>query len=302
MTDHTIRPDWNAATADSSAAGSSYLRMSENDPVVSLSSGGTSNDYDSASYGHLHFSVASSGTHTITGFSGGVSGRVLVVTCEGGTVNLAHANGGSVAANRLSNLTGATVALTPYQRAMYIYSGTVNVWYELPLLTRSPTLTGLTLSGVMTLTSTTTPQAYVRYDASNHLGISVSDAGAITFTATGSGGAFALNKTLTINSKTSISSTTGFITFPESTSANPQVADADGNGIYTITTDVDEVGLALAGYGVVYGRNDGAVKLGFFQGGPGTQATVSGSTGGNAALQSLLNALASYGLIVDSTT
>jgi hypothetical protein len=42
--------------------------------------------------------------------------------------------------------------------------------------------------------------------------------------------------------------------------------------------------------------------LGFFGGGPDVQQTVTGSRGGNAALASLLTALASYGLIIDSST
>jgi hypothetical protein len=42
--------------------------------------------------------------------------------------------------------------------------------------------------------------------------------------------------------------------------------------------------------------------LGFFTAGLQTQQTVTGSRGGNAALASLLTALATYGLITDSTT
>lgn len=44
------------------------------------------------------------------------------------------------------------------------------------------------------------------------------------------------------------------------------------------------------------------MRLGFFAGGPATQQTPTGSRGGNAALASLLTALAAYGLIVDGTS
>jgi hypothetical protein len=43
-------------------------------------------------------------------------------------------------------------------------------------------------------------------------------------------------------------------------------------------------------------------SLGFYGTTPQTQATITGSRGGNAALANLLTALAAYGLIVDSTT
>lgn len=43
-------------------------------------------------------------------------------------------------------------------------------------------------------------------------------------------------------------------------------------------------------------------KVGFFDGTPATRQTVSGAAGGNAALESLLAALALYGLIEDNTT
>lgn len=46
----------------------------------------------------------------------------------------------------------------------------------------------------------------------------------------------------------------------------------------------------------------GRPKCGFFEQAPQAKATVTGSRGGNAALQSLLNALNSYGLVTDSST
>jgi len=52
--------------------------------------------------------------------------------------------------------------------------------------------------------------------------------------------------------------------------------------------------------GIVVGKSSGEVA--FLGGTPTTKQTVTGSTGGNAALQNLLTALAAYGLITDSTT
>ncbi|XXX75838.1 hypothetical protein WMF30_50130 [Sorangium sp. So ce134] len=46
----------------------------------------------------------------------------------------------------------------------------------------------------------------------------------------------------------------------------------------------------------------GNAKLGFFGAAPASKPTVTGSRGGNAALQSLLTALAGVGLVVDSST
>jgi hypothetical protein len=46
----------------------------------------------------------------------------------------------------------------------------------------------------------------------------------------------------------------------------------------------------------------GPAAIGFYGTSPQTKQTITGSRGGNAALASLLTALASTGLITDSTT
>jgi hypothetical protein len=46
----------------------------------------------------------------------------------------------------------------------------------------------------------------------------------------------------------------------------------------------------------------GAPGLGFYGHAPGAQPTVAGSKGGNAALTSLMTALAGLGLVVDGTS
>lgn len=69
-----------------------------------------------------------------------------------------------------------------------------------------------------------------------------------------------------------------------------------------ITVDISGVLLLGTGDMSVQIANAGGSSLGFFATAPTTLQTVTGSRGGNAALQSLLSALAAYGLIVDSTS
>jgi hypothetical protein len=59
-------------------------------------------------------------------------------------------------------------------------------------------------------------------------------------------------------------------------------------------------GSGVDGSIVIGGSTDG--KLAFFNGTPASKQTITGSRGGNAALADLLTKLASYGLIVDSTS
>lgn len=69
------------------------------------------------------------------------------------------------------------------------------------------------------------------------------------------------------------------------------IADSDtaivGNGVTTATGDIT--------------ISSATGKIGF-NGAPISKPTVTGSRGGNAALASLLTALASYGLIIDGTS
>lgn len=64
-----------------------------------------------------------------------------------------------------------------------------------------------------------------------------------------------------------------------------------------------KVEFADALYGNVKHTLDGtANKIGFFGATPAVKATVSGAKGSNAALGSLLTALAAYGIVTDSST
>ena len=106
-----------------------YLRMLERKDYPTAA--GTTHNYVIGDVGHLHFSVVGGGTHTITGFAGGVGGRMLVLTCEGGQVDLSHASSGSTTGNKLSNKSSTTVSLTPLVRAVYLWDATIRTWYQI---------------------------------------------------------------------------------------------------------------------------------------------------------------------------
>ena len=70
---------------------------------------------------------------------------------------------------------------------------------------------------------------------------------------------------------------------------------------------LNEYGRILWNGSSIYEVNSGeleieATKLGFYGAAPVVKPTVTGSKGGNAALASLITALANLGLIVDSTS
>lgn len=92
------------------------------------------------------------------------------------------------------------------------------------------------------------------------------------------------------------------------------VAVASNVRLYAKGTDTTSSNYALlaadsAGTSLLWARNDGYVMLaksggsiGFFAAAAATKQTVTGSRGGNAALASLLSALATYGLVTDSSS
>lgn len=57
---------------------------------------------------------------------------------------------------------------------------------------------GAISTGVATFTSTTTPQLNLRYDVSNHLGVSISSTGGVTFNATGAGAGFSFEDAIAV--------------------------------------------------------------------------------------------------------
>jgi hypothetical protein len=82
-------------------------------------------------------------------------------------------------------------------------------------------------------------------------------------------------------------------------SADMMTLNTNGNLLIGTTTDGLTSGGSLA---VAQDFGHRGTKVGFYNTTPVTKPTVTGSRGGNAALASLLTALASEGLITDSTT
>jgi hypothetical protein len=60
--------------------------------------------------------------------------------------------------------------------------------------------------------------------------------------------------------------------------------------------------LRLGNSGFIHIRLGASNQIGFFEANGTTKQTITGSRGGNAALASLLTALANHGLITDSST
>jgi len=59
---------------------------------------------------------------TITGFAGGVDGRVLYIIVGGGnTISIEHDSVSSVAGNRIITMTGATVDIPDLSSAQFVY-------------------------------------------------------------------------------------------------------------------------------------------------------------------------------------
>lgn len=110
------------------------------------------------------------------------------------------------------------------------------------------------------------------FDSSNTLKFQVSNAGGITATTLASTGAVTLSSTLAVSGDTTLSGALGV-------SGYTTLAGGQANGDW-----------------VVFGN------LGFYGTTATAKQTVSGSRGGNAALASLLTALAAYGLITDSSS
>lgn len=82
------------------------------------------NNYDPGNYDLLF--MFSNASRTITGFSGGVAGRMLWINTYGSqNIVLAHNSASSLAANRISTHTAANITLTPRQAAVLVYTGSI---------------------------------------------------------------------------------------------------------------------------------------------------------------------------------
>lgn len=92
---------------------------------------------------------------------------------------------------------------------------------------------------------------------------------------------------------TTVSNPVNFAYFAAGSTSGPAILGAAGEATATLA-------IMGGGGGVQLGATSG--KIGFFESTPVVKPTVTGSKGANAALTSLLSALSSMGLIVDSTT
>lgn len=156
-------------------------------------------------------------------------------------------------------------------------------------LSNAVTGTGnMVLSASPTLTGTVTTQSVNVTNGA--ITITVSDAAAFAVGRQG-----ATNPALAVDTVTNASSVTGV----------KIVAGASGGGVTMQVTSSglnESVSIKALGTGSVILGAATNNKVGFFGGNGTTQPTISGSRGANAALADLLTALASMGLLVDSTS
>lgn len=161
----------------------------------------------------------------------------------------------------------------------------------------------LTVSGTATITGATITGATFQTAASGRRIVinSTSDLGTIQFF-TGIVGETAPGSL--VSSSSSIPRLT--MTGPDAGSGHSSISLGAGALVYSVDiTSLNSARVTTSGTFDVTSPfvHLNATNLGFFAlGTAATQQTVTGSRGGNAALASLLNALASYNLIVDGTT
>lgn len=130
---------------------------------------------------------------TLLGWAGWISAQVTVPnTFTSGTTASAsqvNANFSALSAGAL-NRTGGTITGN-----IAVDSGFTIDGVDISAVLGGGAIT----TGVATFTSTTAPQLNVRYDGSNHLGVSISSTGGVTFNATGSGAAFTFSDGVTVS-------------------------------------------------------------------------------------------------------
>ena len=124
-------------------------------------------------------------------------------------------------------------------------------------------------------------------------------------------GPFTVNGTATAGVTMTVPQTTGYgFTVNATGTAGILLEQQVGGSGCEIRMQPGGAGLDIVCPGTIsltaWGTNEPIIltsaKLGFFGGPTSTQQTVTGSRGGNAALASLLTALAGMGLIIDGTT
>lgn len=174
-------------------------------------------------------------------------------------------------------------------------------------------LTGTTgtFTDLVTITKTT-EQLRVRYDATHYVATTVDATGTVTFATNPGGSGFLVSCNGTTKFQVYDNATSGILNLGSTRFWVAKVAG--GAEIFEFAFD------ALAGAAparaTIYATNAGAYPLElnassllvnstnikfFSNQSPAAKQTVAGSRGGNAALQSLLGALATYGLITDNS-
>jgi len=96
--------------------------------------GGTFNDYAVGAGTYFRIHNTAGGSTVFTGFTGGVDGKILIVSNVDATADsivFNHESASSTAANRFSNLAGANYTLAAGKSCMYIYDATSQRWRQL---------------------------------------------------------------------------------------------------------------------------------------------------------------------------
>jgi len=98
--------------------------------AATLSSGDT-NDYGPSTFSSIWFLAGdAAGTSAITGIAGGIRGReITIVNVSAYTITIKYANTGSVAANRILDVSLADIAIPQYGSVKLEYDATTSRWY-----------------------------------------------------------------------------------------------------------------------------------------------------------------------------
>jgi hypothetical protein len=90
----------------------------------------TENDYAGAT-GSFARLTPNAGNTTITGFAGGIDGRILTITNIGNpVVVINHQDGGSLAANRIITKSGVSFVIPTDGIVSFIYDATTQRWRQ----------------------------------------------------------------------------------------------------------------------------------------------------------------------------
>lgn len=157
-------------------------------------------------------------------------------------------------------------------------------WYEIDYLRSS----GGALSGALTITSTTTPQLSVQYDASNELDISVSSAGAVTYNATGASAGHTFSEAVTVAA--------GGLTVSAGGAAI--TGNSTVTGTLTVSSTLTQNGTTA---NLVQSASSGAVFVGTGTG-SGSSAVAIQSAAGQSAYVQMSTASSARWLISKNTT